>query len=190
MFLEIWQNSQEDTCARVSFLIKLQALGVKNTFFTEHLSTTASNPLVYKNWPISDFRLKVWVIYSLLKNGSEIHSWFTSNGDQFLLSISFTSKETGKVIWSCDPDKTYTYNRFCIRFLKICGLSLCQSLGIIYKSCIKYMSLSSLNGKRTNIVPVYEKRDKQLLKDNYIFIYHYVQLLANISPTFLQKMLC
>ena len=38
MFLEISQNSQENTCARVSFLIKLQA---KNTFFTEHLRVTA-----------------------------------------------------------------------------------------------------------------------------------------------------
>ena len=25
VFLDIWQNSQENTCARVSFLIKLQA---------------------------------------------------------------------------------------------------------------------------------------------------------------------
>ena len=56
MFLKIWQNSQENTCAKVSFLIKLQAeawnylKGVsgtdiflwicqtfKNTFFIEHL---------------------------------------------------------------------------------------------------------------------------------------------------------
>ena len=61
VFLEISQNSQENTCARVSFLIKLQTLGnfikkealaqvfscefceiSKNTFFTEHLWTTAS----------------------------------------------------------------------------------------------------------------------------------------------------
>ena len=65
MFLEISQNSQENTCARVSFLIKLKALGLrpatlfkkrlchkcfpvnfceisKNTFFTENLWTTAS----------------------------------------------------------------------------------------------------------------------------------------------------
>ena len=40
VFLEILQNSQENTCARVSFLIKLQASGKpqaseisKNTFF-------------------------------------------------------------------------------------------------------------------------------------------------------------
>ena len=62
VFLEISQNSQENTSARASFLIKLQALDLnfikketlpevfscefceisKNTFFTEHLWTTAS----------------------------------------------------------------------------------------------------------------------------------------------------
>ena len=60
MFLEILQNSQENTCARVSFLIKLQACNFikndtpakvlscefceisKNIFFTEHLWATAS----------------------------------------------------------------------------------------------------------------------------------------------------
>ena len=55
VFLEISQNSQENTCARVSFLINLQAWGLaqvfscefceisKNTFFTEHLWMTASH---------------------------------------------------------------------------------------------------------------------------------------------------
>ena len=60
VFLEISQNSQENTCARASFLIKLQACSFikketlaqaflcefceisKNIFFTEHLWTTAS----------------------------------------------------------------------------------------------------------------------------------------------------
>ena len=39
VFLKISQNSQENTCARDSFLIKLQA---KNKFFKEHLWATAS----------------------------------------------------------------------------------------------------------------------------------------------------
>ena len=59
MFLKISQNSQENTCARASFLIKLQASGLKKRlwhrcfpvnfvkflrapFFTEHIWTTAS----------------------------------------------------------------------------------------------------------------------------------------------------
>ena len=61
VFLEISQNSQKNTCARISFLKKLQACNYiknetlahvfscefceisKNTFFTEHLWTTASD---------------------------------------------------------------------------------------------------------------------------------------------------
>ena len=53
VFLEISQNSQENTCVRVSFLIKLQRCRpvfscefceiYKKNFFTEHLWMTASN---------------------------------------------------------------------------------------------------------------------------------------------------
>ena len=32
----MYLNLQENTCNGVSFLIKLQAAGVKNTFFTDH----------------------------------------------------------------------------------------------------------------------------------------------------------
>ena len=46
LFLEISQNSQENTCARVSFLIKMFSCEFceisKSTFFTEHLWMTAS----------------------------------------------------------------------------------------------------------------------------------------------------
>ena len=43
IFLEISQNSLENTCARVSFLIKLQALGEisKNNFFYKTRSLAA-----------------------------------------------------------------------------------------------------------------------------------------------------
>ena len=51
MFLEISQNSQENTCFRDSFLAQLFSYEIceisKNTFFTEHLQMTASGR-VYK----------------------------------------------------------------------------------------------------------------------------------------------
>ena len=67
LFLEISQISQENTCARVSFLIKLQSWACnfikkeslaqvlscefceisKNTFHTEHIWETASFPFFY-----------------------------------------------------------------------------------------------------------------------------------------------
>ena len=40
LFVKISQNSQENTCARVSFLIKLQAWGI---FFTEFISAIDFN---------------------------------------------------------------------------------------------------------------------------------------------------
>ena len=48
VFLKISQNSHENTCARLSFLIKLQdnynkiCETFENTYFEEHLRTTAS----------------------------------------------------------------------------------------------------------------------------------------------------
>ena len=76
VFLEFLQISQENTCARVSFLIKLQTETynfikketlaqmlfcefheiVKNTFFTEYRQTTASGQSIIKSglsFPIS-----------------------------------------------------------------------------------------------------------------------------------------
>ena len=70
VFLEILQNSPENNCARVSFLIKLQVLVCnfikkeslaqvfsfefceisKNNFFTEHLRTTASVDIFRDNF--------------------------------------------------------------------------------------------------------------------------------------------
>ena len=64
MFLTIWQKLWEVTCAKASFLIKLQAIALKkwpwhkmfscefseifkNTYFEEHLRTTASENHVW-----------------------------------------------------------------------------------------------------------------------------------------------
>ena len=76
MFLEISQNSPENTCGGVSFLIKLQAYFIKketlaqvfscgfcesfkDTFFTEHLWTTASDNW-YDNEPKLVLRRSKW----------------------------------------------------------------------------------------------------------------------------------
>ena len=71
VFLKILQNSQENTCIGVSFLIKLQAYGLEFSYefyeickcnfynlFTEHLWRTASGYwlVLYKSWT-NDFLL-------------------------------------------------------------------------------------------------------------------------------------
>ena len=48
VLLEILQNSQENTCARASFLLKMQASDLdKNTLLNEHLWTTDSLQKMY-----------------------------------------------------------------------------------------------------------------------------------------------
>ena len=65
VFLEILQNSQENTCARVSFLIKLQVSGCefceisKNTFFHRTPLIAASVCLQQKHL----FWLNQWFYY-------------------------------------------------------------------------------------------------------------------------------
>ena len=91
VFLEISQNSQKNSCARVSFLIKLQASGLqlyikkatpaqvfscefcefsKNTFFTEHVRTSTSGKcLIFEDYKSSKIFVKVlrrsWKVFSL-----------------------------------------------------------------------------------------------------------------------------
>ena len=55
-----------------------------------------------------------------------------------------------------------------IRMLKICGVSICKRLGIIYKACIEKGKFPS-EWEKANIVPVHKNGDKQLFK-NYRLI--------------------
>ena len=59
VFLKILKNSLENTCARISFLIKLQV-------FTEHLWTTASgkNLLTVNNTDTITTSIKVVLVFS------------------------------------------------------------------------------------------------------------------------------
>ena len=92
MFLKIWQNLQENTCARVSFLITLRASGLrsatllkrdsspvsfcklceifKQTFFTEHLRTIISG---IGNLYLNEMTLKKYCFFhgvvTLLRRG-------------------------------------------------------------------------------------------------------------------------
>ena len=64
-FLEISQNSQENTCARVSFLIKLQAW---NTFFYRKPKAAASGFVLWISWIARSSQLQMFFRIGALKN--------------------------------------------------------------------------------------------------------------------------
>ena len=66
MFLEISQNSQENTCARVSFLIKLQVIGIQ--MWPKPLirsSTSSSGSSLQKNKKIENMQVKMYFIIDM-----------------------------------------------------------------------------------------------------------------------------
>ena len=50
-----------------------------------------------------------------------------------------------------------------IRMLKLCGESIYKPLNLILKSCLETVPFPS-DWKKANVVPVFKKDDKQLIK--------------------------
>ena len=72
------------------------------------------------------------------------------------------------IIQSLDSNKAHGHDMISIHMLKICGKSIIKPNLIIYKNALR-RAVFPTNGKKTNVVPVHKKNDKQLLK-NYRLI--------------------
>ena len=119
VFLEISRNSQENTCVRVSFLINFLEIS-KNTFFTEHLWTTTSEPCVYKTcllnhlfefapkFPWPPFLMQIYLTFTeILPLPKKLKK----------LILNFITWITGAVAWGCS-----IYSRCPEKFLKLKGI--------------------------------------------------------------------
>ena len=103
VFLEILQNSKENTCARVSFLIKLQAWDLqlywkrelaqmfscefcgisKNTFFQRTPPVVASDSHCQFAWSwINRSLTKTWVFQAQMVKNNQVGRFTTSDGFQ------------------------------------------------------------------------------------------------------------
>ena len=140
VFLEISQNSQENTCARVSFLLKFAGLRratlskyetlaqtfscefceiSKNNFFTEYLQETAS----------------VWLCLSKLeKLLTESEELKEASFDKKLESLIVGSWNLLKNIWILIITKLKTFSlQTFISFSALCGTKIFQSNLYIFK---------------------------------------------------------
>ena len=84
--------------------------------------------------------------------------------NNYLSSISFSCSDIEKVIKNLDPNKAHGHDMISIRMLQILGPTICKPLELIFKSCLKCGKFPS-EWKKGNIVPVYKKGDKQVLKN-------------------------
>ena len=65
---------------------------------------------------------------------------------------------------SLNINKAHGYDDISIRLLKIYDSSIVRPLSIIFKNCLQSGSFPN-NWKKSNVVPIYKKGDKQLLQN-------------------------
>ena len=80
--------------------------------------------------------------------------------DSTLSSCYFTKDGILRISNNLDTNKAYGHYKTSIRMINICGDSICRTLNIIFKTCLR-MGKFPLETKIANIVPIHKKGDKQ-----------------------------
>ena len=99
-----------------------------------------------------------------LKNDSKLPSNQIYLTQSKLVSLDFNEDEFLKIIRSLYVHKAHGYDDISIRMIKICDKSLLKPLIILFKTSTKSSHYPDIR-KRSNIIPVHKKNDKQLVKN-------------------------
>ena len=128
-------------------------------------------PIFHDNKFITDFKQKAEIFNSHfskqctpLINNSKIPSECSRKSNESLSSIPFEINDIEKIIKNLDPNKSHGHDMLCIRMLKLYGESIYKLLNLIFKSCLKTGQFPS-EWKKANVIPVFKKSDKQLVKN-------------------------
>ena len=100
--------------------------------------------------------------YTTLKNDSKLPSNQIYLRQSRLVSLNFNEDEILKIIRVLNPQKAHGYDDISIRMIKICDKSLLNPLIILFKNSTKSSHYPDI-WKRSNIIPVHKKNDKQLV---------------------------
>ena len=101
---------------------------------------------------------------SKINNSSEFPSNICKKTDKHISTVTFASDDIATLIQKLDLNKDYGHDMLSIRMLKLCGKSICKPLNLIFQSCIKHDEFPT-EWKKANVVPVYKKSGKQILKN-------------------------
>ena len=95
-----------------------------------------------------------------------------------LSTINFSTDGILKIITNLDLNKAHAHDMITIRMIKLCEISICRPLKLIFQSCLESGKFPT-EWKKTNVVPVHKKGDKQILKN-----YRPISLLPIVSKIF------
>ena len=126
-------------------------------------------PLLEDDKFVTDMKTKADIInqffaeqYTTLKNDSKLPSNQIYLRQSRLVSLNFNEDEILKIIRALNPQKAHGYDDISIRMIKICDKSLLKPLIILFKNSTKSSHHPGI-WKRSNIIPVHKKNDKQLV---------------------------
>ena len=115
-----------------------------------------------------------------MNNNSTVPERILYRTDAPLAKIVFTTYDIANIIKNLDSNKSHGHDNVSIRMLKICGVSICKPLEIIFRTCLNHGNFSE-EWKKTNVVPIFKKGDKivvRYLKELYIIIYLIILLIT------------
>ena len=115
---------------------------------------------------------------TLLKNKSVLPSNQTFLTQSRLTSLDFSEEEIRKIIRALNIHKVHGHDDISIRMIKICDKSLLKPLVLLCQNSVKLSYFPDI-WKRSNIIPVHKKDDKQLVKN-----YHPISLLPIFGKIF------
>ena len=79
-------------------------------------------------------------------------------------NVIFTEDDITKHIKKLNPNKSHGHDNLSIKIIQMFGQSISKPLFIIYSNCIK-QSYFPKNWKMGNVIPVYKKNEKNLMKN-------------------------
>ena len=84
--------------------------------------------------------------------------------DKRLPSFDFSENDIMEGVQKLDPNKAHGQDNISICMIKICGKSICIPLRKIFDECLR-TGTSRLEWKKGNVVPIFEKGEKQIYKN-------------------------
>ena len=126
-------------------------------------------PLLINNKLESDFKTKANYFNSFfaskctpLINNSVLPNSIQDVSAARLSSFSFDEEVILKIINALNINKARGHDDISIRMIKLCSKSVVKPLFIIFKNCIDTGTIPNI-WKRSNIIPVHKKGDKQIV---------------------------
>ena len=128
-------------------------------------------PLLVNDELISEFEVKANIFNkyfasqsTTINNNSVLPSTLNHLTDDKLSSFNISSEVIFQLIKNLDPNKAHGYDDISVKMLKLCAPSICKPLTLLFENCVRSGEFPNV-WKRSNIVPVHKKGDKQLIKN-------------------------